>query len=119
MTPFEELFLKYIEDRLTPDELASFRELAGREENRSEFNRLLAEWIDRDFPVTLPEDIDVRELYSELTRRHDIPFAPQSPNFSFISGSDEQPVPPHSFQRLRNRNRRRLSLPIAAAASLL
>ena len=78
----EELFLKYLDERISPDELRLFRELATREENRAELNRLLAQWIDRDLSSRQPEEIDIETLYLELTQREQIPAVTISPVFS-------------------------------------
>jgi transmembrane sensor len=69
----EELFRKYLEDRMTSDELALFRELATREENRAEMNRLFAAWIDRELPNPQQEEIDIDAMYHELIREKNIP----------------------------------------------
>jgi hypothetical protein len=78
----EELFLKYLDERISPDELRLFRELASREENRAELNRLLAQWIDRDLSSRQPEEIDIEALYHELTQREQIPAITLSPVIS-------------------------------------
>jgi transmembrane sensor len=69
----EELFRKYLDDRMTPEELALFREMATREENRAEMNRLFAAWIDREFPHQQQEEVDIDALYLELIQKKNIP----------------------------------------------
>jgi len=69
----EELFRKYLDDQMTAEELALFREAATREENRAEMNRLLAAWIGREFPSPQPEEIDIDAMYLELVREKNIP----------------------------------------------
>ena len=58
----EELFRKYLNDQMTAEELALFREAATREENRAEMNRLFAAWIDREFPHQQQEEVDIEEM---------------------------------------------------------
>ena len=70
---FAELFYKYLDENITPDELRLFREMATREENRAELDRLFAEWMDQDFPFAEPEVIDIEAMYFELTRKKNIP----------------------------------------------
>ena len=69
----EELFRKYLNDQMTTEELALFREAATREENRAEMNRLFAAWIDREFPHQQQEEVDIDALYLELIRKKNIP----------------------------------------------
>lgn len=71
----EELFYRYLHEYMTEDELRLFREMASRPENRSELDRLFAEWVEGDFPFTQPEEIDVEALYLELIRNKGIPMA--------------------------------------------
>jgi transmembrane sensor len=71
----EELFYQYLDEHMTEDELRLFREMASREENRAELNRLFAEWVEQDFPFAQPEEIDVEALYLELTSKKGIPVA--------------------------------------------
>ena len=75
----EELFYKYLDENITPDELRLFREMATREENRAELDRLFAEWMDQDFPFAEPEMIDIEAMYFELTRKKNIPVADDRP----------------------------------------
>jgi transmembrane sensor len=74
----EELFRKYLDDHMTADELLRFREVAARAENRAELDRLIALWINQEFPSPQPEDIDVDALYLELTQNKNIPVATDS-----------------------------------------
>jgi transmembrane sensor len=71
----EELFYKYLDENITPDELRLFREMATREENRAELDRLFAEWMEQDLPFAEPEVIDIEAMYFELTRKKNIPVA--------------------------------------------
>jgi len=75
MTLLEELFRKYLREEITPAELEQFRQLATQEGNRAELDRLLAEWIEVDFPAEHPERLDVNALYSEVTEKWAIPQA--------------------------------------------
>ena len=68
-----ELLRKYLDDELSPEELRLFREAATQKENRAELDRLLAAWIDRDFPRMSAEDVDAEVIYRELAARHAIP----------------------------------------------
>jgi transmembrane sensor len=72
----EELFRKYLDDRMTVEELRLFREAANRPENRAVLDRLLAQYIGREFPFPQSEDIDIDALYSELTQNKHVPVAP-------------------------------------------
>ena len=74
-----ELFYKYLDENITPDELRLFREMATREENRAELDRLFAEWMDQDLPFAEPEVIDIEAMYFELTRKKNIPVADDRP----------------------------------------
>ena len=60
---------------MTADELLRFREEAARPENRAELGRLIALWINQEFPSPQPEGLDVDALYLELTRNKNIPVA--------------------------------------------
>ncbi len=73
----EALLRKYLDDELSPDELRLFRELALQKESRAELDRLLALWIDREFPFPRQEDIDIDTIYLELTQNKDIPVGVQ------------------------------------------
>lgn len=68
-----ELLRKYLDDELSPGELRLFRAAATQKENRAELDRLLAAWIDREFPRVSAEDVDVEVIYRELAARHAIP----------------------------------------------
>lgn len=96
----EALLRKYLDDQLSPDELHRFRELAMQKENRAELDRLLALWIDGEFPFPQQEEIDIDALYLELTRNKDIPVG----------------VPPSAAPRPR---RLYFILSVAAAACVL
>jgi transmembrane sensor len=69
----EALLRKYLDDESSPGELRLLRELSLQKENQAELDRLLALWIDREFPFPQQEDIDIDTLYLELTRNKDIP----------------------------------------------
>jgi transmembrane sensor len=69
----KELFRKYLDENMSSDELLLFRELAGRQENRAELNRLFAQWIDREFPFMKQEEIDMEALYSGIVEKGRIP----------------------------------------------
>ena len=45
MMTIKELFRKYLDENMTPEEFLLFRELASRHENRAELNSLFAQWI--------------------------------------------------------------------------
>ena len=79
----EELFYKYLNEDMSPAELRLFREMATREENRAELDRLFAGWISRDFPFAQNEDIDVDALYLDLVETRNIPVAAERPRFVF------------------------------------
>jgi hypothetical protein len=85
----EELFYKYLDENITPEELSLFREMATREENRAELDRLFAQWMNQDLPFTQPEEIDVEAMYLELTRKKNIPFS----DGRSISVPDGQNIP--------------------------
>ena len=68
-----DLLRKYLDDELSPEELRLFRAAAMQKENRAELDRLLAAWIDREFPQVSGEDVDIEMIYRELTARHAIP----------------------------------------------
>ena len=76
MTLLEELFRKYLREEITPAELEQFRQLATHEGNRVELDRLLAEWIEADFPTDHPEELDIDALYKDVTEKWRIPKAP-------------------------------------------
>ena len=69
----EALLRKYLDDDLSPEELRRFRELAIQKENRAELDRLLALWIDGEFPFPQQEEIDIDTIYRDLTRDKGIP----------------------------------------------
>jgi transmembrane sensor len=71
----EELFRKYTADTITPGELTLLREMVNSEENRAELERLLAQAIEKEFPVVAPEELDSEAMYAELTQRWSIPVA--------------------------------------------
>ena len=50
-----------------------FRELATRPESREELNRLLSQWIGRDFPSLQPEEFDIEAVCAKLTEQAGIP----------------------------------------------
>jgi transmembrane sensor len=73
MMTIKELFRKYLDENMTPEEFLLFREMAAQQENRAELNRLFAQWIDREFPFIQQEEIDVEALYQGLLRKERIP----------------------------------------------
>ncbi|HEY4289044.1 MAG TPA: FecR family protein [Puia sp.] len=83
----EELFRKYLDDDMTAEELRLFRELAAHKENRAELDRLLAAWVEKEFPFQHPEEMDIDALYQELTSSKDIPIANSAPATSLQSRS--------------------------------
>lgn len=68
----KELFYKYLDDSMTPEELKLFRELASLKENRLELDQLLREWVDRDFPFAAAEVVDTQAIYSGILERVDL-----------------------------------------------
>lgn len=99
-----ELLRKYLDDELSPEELRLFREAATQRENRAELDRLLAAWIDREFPRGAAEELDVEALYEGLTHQHAIPVG---------EGFDVGPPPAIP------RRGRRIGLFVAAVAAVL
>ena len=83
----EELFRKYLDDRMTVEELRLFREAANRPENRAVLDRLFAQWINREFPFPQPEEIDIDALYVELTQNKHIPVAPGGASVTGMAGA--------------------------------
>jgi hypothetical protein len=77
------IFYKYLHEDMTPGELRLFREMATREENRAELDRLFAGWINKDFPFAQNEDIDVDALYLDLVETRNIPVAAERPRLIF------------------------------------
>jgi ferric-dicitrate binding protein FerR (iron transport regulator) len=71
----EELFYKYLDEKMSPGELRLFREMASREESRAELDRLFAAWIGNDFPFAQNEDIDIDAMYLDLIETRNIPVA--------------------------------------------
>lgn len=103
-----ELLRKYLDDDLSPEELKLFR--AAALENRAELDRLLAEWVEREFPRMAAEDIDSEAIYRELAQRHGIP--PVSSSVSSLVSSA-------GFTRTGHRRRRLFLFSSVAAACLL
>ena len=80
----EELFRKYTANTIIPAELSLLREMVNKEENRAELNRLLAQAIEKEFPVKVPEEFDSEAMYAELTQRWDIPVATPPPHHTRV-----------------------------------
>jgi transmembrane sensor len=119
----EELFSKYLNENMTPDEFLIFRELATLEENRATLNRLFAQWIDREFPFLQQEEIDVEALYLRLAQKEQIPEAgrPMLPirQISALPVVMQPSLVPLVARTSPNSRRRIIFFGLAAAAACL
>jgi transmembrane sensor len=76
----EELFRKYADETITPEELRLLRERVNRGENRAELNKLLTQMIEKEFPVRDPQEFDTEAMYARLAQQWGIPVVTSRPH---------------------------------------
>jgi transmembrane sensor len=76
----EELFRKYADETISPEELRLLREMVNKGENRAGLNKLLAQMIEKEFPVQAPTAFDSEAMYGQLTQQWGIPVVTARPH---------------------------------------